>query len=521
MKSFRRTIQASVSVLCIAVYAAAALYAGVRIYREYEKQAALSGREYADLKDFASSAGILGFPSSAFEDDVRDAVAVSKTLRAIIISGPNNYVFTVEKTPGLVEWNGNKAQFSGGINLFKKMTPSPLALEGFSKVELRALSSIIDFDVLLSILRPSLLAIMIAVVISFAMLIADVSKTKTDAAAACSGGDTRDNRESDDSRVSVPEEADPDFDLAEERQAEPEPEFEAPDDAGIAIKNPQPGFDDFSDSDSEASPVQPDFPRTEPENEKETALDYENDAFDVDIKTPGPDDSDAFEDRAEDAGGTDTETSAEESEPDDRDETGEEAPANKGLLTAAAELYETDNFGEFEDEPDFASELAPELENAEEAGEDLCLLSATWKSPGTVAASASQLLPPVTPQKVLYDAGRTCFKPGARIFQRTTPGIYALIPDETIENVFSAAKEFYHKTKAQFPESFETGLLIGLSSRAGRKVDSERLINEAETALFKARDDPKFPIVAFKVDLKKYQSFIEGNKTPRTPGSAP
>jgi hypothetical protein len=495
VKSFRKTVQSLVSVLCIAVYAAAVLYSGVRIYREYKNQAVLAGREYDDLRDFASSAGILGFPSTTFEDDVKDAVGLSKTLRAIIISGPNNYAFFVEKTPGLVEWNSNIPQFSGGINLLKKTERVPLTIEGVNNVEMIALSSIIEFDILLSILRPALLGIMIAVVISFIMLIADVSTAKTNAVPA---HDNKKTIDFDLDEISNEGESTVTEDMEREHKDSGEPE--------MPLENPQSDFDNFLDDENETPPVQPDFPQDKAEDEKEILpIDYEHDTFDT--SAAGADEPIVFDDPSEN-----DKTDETNNDDDDDDETPELSESNKGLLTTAAELYETDNFGEFEDEPDFAAELNPELEKAEEAGEDICLLSATWKSPGTVTVSASQLLPPLVPQKILYDAAHKCFKQGTRVFRKTTPGIYALLPDEILDNAFDAAKEFYREVHAQFPESFETGLLIGLSSRAQRKVDSERLIYETETALFKARDDAKLPIVAFKVDLEKYKLFIEGNK---------
>jgi hypothetical protein len=485
MMNFKRTIQALISVLCITVYAIAALYAGMRVYNECKKQAALAGREYADLKDFAAAAGVLGFTTPVFQDDLKDAVAVSRTLRAIVITGPNNYVFFVEKTPGLIEWDGRNPRFAGGINLLKKTERAPLAIEGFDNVELSALFSVIEFDVLLSILRPSLLGIMIAVVISFAMLIADVSAAKTVADGIVDGdadsdgaglGDSDSDADSDSGLAVVEEDfLDPDSDDPEKTGA-----GEDVMDGEDETENTQFDFDDFFTADGHAPPglpVQPDFPQDEG---AEPPPDYENDTFD--IMSADADDTAALAD----------------------------APRqNKGLLTAAAELYETDNFGEFDDEPDFAVELSPELGKAEEADEDLCLLSATWKSPGTVVVGASQMLPPVSPQKVLHDSARKSLKQGTRIFQKTMPGIYAIIPGETIESGFSAAKELFHEVNAQFPESFETGLLIGLSSRAGRKVDSGRLIYETETALFKAREDDDLPIVAFKVDAQKYRAFIE------------
>jgi hypothetical protein len=52
-------------------------------------------------------------------------------------------------------------------------------------------------------------------------------------------------------------------------------------------------------------------------------------------------------------------------------------------------------------------------------------------------------------------------------------------------------------------------LLVGISSRAGRKVTAERLINEAETALLKARTEKDHSVVAFRADPEKYRDFVK------------
>ena len=51
-------------------------------------------------------------------------------------------------------------------------------------------------------------------------------------------------------------------------------------------------------------------------------------------------------------------------------------------------------------------------------------------------------------------------------------------------------------------------VFMGLSSRAGRLVDADRISQEAEAALQKARDDCDTHIVAFRPDADKYRRYL-------------
>jgi hypothetical protein len=193
-------------------------------------------------------------------------------------------------------------------------------------------------------------------------------------------------------------------------------------------------------------------------------------------------------------------------------ETDAKVEVEKKSLLDVAKLYEGDNFGAFEDEPDFADELAPELINAQENSEDLSLLCAAWKSPGITCADASILDSPLSPERVLITTANKCFKAGTRIFGRNATGVYVIIHKHNIDGAFALAKDFYNAVNEQFKtlaEDLQGDLLVGISSRADRKVSPERLINEAETALLKARSEKGHSIVAFRADPEKYREFVK------------
>jgi len=56
----------------------------------------------------------------------------------------------------------------------------------------------------------------------------------------------------------------------------------------------------------------------------------------------------------------------------------------------------------------------------------------------------------------------------------------------------------------------DAGIHMGLSSRAGRLVDADRLIGEAMAALSKARSDEGLRIMAFRPDPEKFRAYLAG-----------
>ncbi len=56
----------------------------------------------------------------------------------------------------------------------------------------------------------------------------------------------------------------------------------------------------------------------------------------------------------------------------------------------------------------------------------------------------------------------------------------------------------------------DAGIYMGLSSRAGRLVDADRLIGEAMAALSKARSDEGLRIMAFRPDPEKFRAYLAG-----------
>ncbi|HOX12712.1 MAG TPA: hypothetical protein P5313_03165 [Spirochaetia bacterium] len=97
-------------------------------------------------------------------------------------------------------------------------------------------------------------------------------------------------------------------------------------------------------------------------------------------------------------------------------------------------------------------------------------------------------------------------------FEQDPAGLAVILPNIDAEHALRMAEEFLKKVTSILREEGASSdyrkIFIGLSSRSGRLVDSERVITEARAALTRAREEGDSRIVAFKADPNKYRDYI-------------
>ncbi|MDR2519152.1 MAG: hypothetical protein LBD13_07065 [Spirochaetaceae bacterium] len=96
------------------------------------------------------------------------------------------------------------------------------------------------------------------------------------------------------------------------------------------------------------------------------------------------------------------------------------------------------------------------------------------------------------------------------IFEKGGQGIAVIIPGIDLDQGFTKSEKLLVRVESKYAEAFgrEAKLYIGLSSRAERDIEADRIIFEASGALKKAWEDPSSPIVAFRSDPEKYRDFM-------------
>jgi hypothetical protein len=178
----RQKISSIIALICITVYVLALGIAAYRIVTGVNERQRLAEREFAELVDVSSAAGVLGFMNEPFRETIQDALFNSQTLEAVIISSPLG-VDTFEREPGrIITWVGESPRFKTALGLSAEPFFRPLRLDGIRNTTISAVSNYIDYDGLITILKYTLIAVLAALGIAFITLLLESFQGKGGAA---------------------------------------------------------------------------------------------------------------------------------------------------------------------------------------------------------------------------------------------------------------------------------------------------------------------------------------------------
>lgn len=97
------------------------------------------------------------------------------------------------------------------------------------------------------------------------------------------------------------------------------------------------------------------------------------------------------------------------------------------------------------------------------------------------------------------------------IFKLDSDTFGILVPNTDLENgiklVENFDQTFVSTGELKFP------IMFGLSSRNGRLISGNIIINEAKAALQKAKRDPNFPIIGFRPNPARYREYLSKTQT--------
>jgi hypothetical protein len=496
-----------ISVICIFIYVGAAVLAGLKIYSGVREQRRTAQEEFIELTMYA---GIQGgnFLSESFKNDIRDSVIYSKALTGVIISSPAGQSFSAEKAKSnAIRMFGETPRFDESFFLYAKPLFSPLNIEGQRNVTISAIFPYIETVKLLEILRNSLLAVLIATILAFCILILDLTAF---------GGKTRpvltdsDDDETLDTGLSdTPLSSDLDEDL---------------------LGNDNDNIDNSADNDTENKDTAPadfnlDFPQADTDTTQNTEISDDTDfnldlgdIGDIDTQTGGTDES-AGEPELEPSGGLD-----DFGEPDidaipDGDDAASlvDAPPLDDFGLSDIDLSDTPVDEEIDagdtgkatpEENALQEKLEETLREAILMEKETTLVSLVYEPPG----GASSLL---TAMSSINDVYESIFTMAAKfwrrenmVFRSRKDGLFAIVPELPLDEVFTSAKEFQKQATDEIVSASNGKLYIGLSAAQKRKdIDAGRLLIEALGAVKRAKADENEPVAEFKVDLEKWENF--------------
>jgi GGDEF domain-containing protein len=141
--------------------------------------------------------------------------------------------------------------------------------------------------------------------------------------------------------------------------------------------------------------------------------------------------------------------------------------------------------------------LSFELRRAASFDQDLSLLliksSEFDRSSSGYAAIAKALLKKFSFQDLIFEYGEK--------------GFAVILPNADLDLAMREAEDFISKNCAKLSMD-RCSFTVGLSSRNGRLVNGNRIMNEASQALKKAESDKDHRIIAFRSDPEKYRQYI-------------
>jgi hypothetical protein len=158
---------AVVAVLCIGIYLFALVQAAVRVYLNVDRRKILADMEFTDIAYAASSQGARGFMDETFIETVDKAILASKTIEALIISGPDGeYPFERHKGQGVILVN-HSYRFANRFDFSSQSLYKPLQIQDLRNVTIRAVAAAFDYPDALRILRETMFLILAGLALSF------------------------------------------------------------------------------------------------------------------------------------------------------------------------------------------------------------------------------------------------------------------------------------------------------------------------------------------------------------------
>jgi GGDEF domain-containing protein len=156
-----------IAAVCIVIYLFALVQASVRLYLSVEQRKVQSKEEFDNIAVIALTAGMQGFMDERFIDTMNKTLTTSKTIEALIITGPEGQ-YAFEKQKGrAVTWINNSPRFISRLSLSNQDHYKPLPIHDLRNVNIKAVSGAFDYYEFSKILKETLLIILIGFAVSF------------------------------------------------------------------------------------------------------------------------------------------------------------------------------------------------------------------------------------------------------------------------------------------------------------------------------------------------------------------
>jgi GGDEF domain-containing protein len=156
-----------IAALCIIIYLAALIQGSVRIYLSIENNRNLAEQEFSQIVNTALSTGTQGFMDDRFVQSMNNALTSSRTIEALIITGPGGEQAFEKQSGRAVTWHNNSPRFINRFDLSSQNHFMQLPILDIRTVTIRAVSTAFDYGEISNILKESLIIILIGFALAF------------------------------------------------------------------------------------------------------------------------------------------------------------------------------------------------------------------------------------------------------------------------------------------------------------------------------------------------------------------
>jgi len=156
-----------IAAACIVIYLFALIQGTVRIYLSLENRKVTAEKEFESIASAALYAGTQGFMDQNFIRAMNNALSTSKSIEALIITGADNG-YTFEKQEGhAITWVNNSPRFNNKFSFLKQDLYKPLPIPDVRNANIQAIAGAFDYDDITTILKETLIIILIGFAIAF------------------------------------------------------------------------------------------------------------------------------------------------------------------------------------------------------------------------------------------------------------------------------------------------------------------------------------------------------------------
>jgi len=160
-----------IAALCIIIYLFALVQGAVRIYLSIDERKITAEQEFSNIADVAFAAGNQKFMDERFVKVVNNALSYSKTLEALIITGPDGGN-AFEKKPGhAIAWVNDAPRFKNKFYFLNENLYKPLAISDVRNANIKGVANAFDYAEFIKIMKETLLIILIGFAVSFFTLL--------------------------------------------------------------------------------------------------------------------------------------------------------------------------------------------------------------------------------------------------------------------------------------------------------------------------------------------------------------